>query len=206
MARRAKGSNAIAAKKTHAKGDYSRATGFSQPVHDEVLPGFVDGLRRGLHATYPAPSAHKSALASAPGRHSFASCDSADSPAPPHSRWRAAAVLDGVILVSYINRVVRGGHAPAGRRRAGRHLATTACADDRLRGRHRFIPRLHRDGDRLGDPAAARAGGGWGDAHRAAPHPAGATSPVLSRVPACGTARTRRCWPRATIRAPGVSP
>src|SRR5262245_16234809 len=71
--------------------DCSRATGFSQPVHDEVLPGFVDGLRRGLHATYPAPDAHGSALASAPGRHSFASCDSADCPAPRHSRWRAAA-------------------------------------------------------------------------------------------------------------------
>jgi alkylation response protein AidB-like acyl-CoA dehydrogenase len=66
--------------------DCSRATGFSQPVHDAVMPGFVAGLRRGLHATYPAPDAHRSALVSAPGRHSFASCDSAGYPAPPHSR------------------------------------------------------------------------------------------------------------------------
>src|SRR5262245_16207162 len=70
--------------------DCSRATGFIQPVHDEVLPGFVDGLRRRLHATYPTPGAHGSALASAPGRHSFAFCDSADCSAPPHARWRAA--------------------------------------------------------------------------------------------------------------------
>src|SRR5215510_13447114 len=66
--------------------DCSKATGFSQPGHDVVMPGFVDGLRRGLHATYPAPGAHGSARASAPGRHSFASCDSAGCPAPPHSR------------------------------------------------------------------------------------------------------------------------
>ena len=51
--------------------DCSKATGFIQPVHDEVMLGFVDSLRRGLHATYPAPDAHKSALASAPGRHSL---------------------------------------------------------------------------------------------------------------------------------------
>ena len=36
----------------------SKDTGFIQPVHDAVLPGFVDGLRRGLHATCPAPGAH----------------------------------------------------------------------------------------------------------------------------------------------------
>src|SRR5215475_13881971 len=71
--------------------DCSKATGFIQPVHDEVMQGFVDGLRRGLHATCPAPDAHGSARASAPGRHSFASCDSAGCPAPRHSRWRAAA-------------------------------------------------------------------------------------------------------------------
>ena len=34
------------------KGDCSRATGFIQPVHDEVMQGFVDGLQLGLHATY----------------------------------------------------------------------------------------------------------------------------------------------------------
>ena len=33
--------------------DCSRAAGFIQLVHDEVMPGFVDGLRLGLHATYP---------------------------------------------------------------------------------------------------------------------------------------------------------
>src|SRR5215467_914175 len=38
------------------KGDCSRATGFIQLVHDEVRQGFVDGLRLGLHATYPAPA------------------------------------------------------------------------------------------------------------------------------------------------------
>src|SRR5919204_1964007 len=71
--------------------DCSKATGFIQPVHDGVRRGFVDGLRLGLHATYPRPSGHGSALASAPGRHSFASCDSVGCPAPLHSRWRAAA-------------------------------------------------------------------------------------------------------------------
>src|SRR5215813_5407356 len=71
-------------------GDCSRATGFIQPVHDGVMQGFVDGLQLGLHATYPMQDAHGSALASVPDRHSFASCDSAGCPAPPHSRWRAA--------------------------------------------------------------------------------------------------------------------
>src|SRR5215510_13798466 len=69
----------------------SRATGFIQPVQDEVMQGFVAGLRRGLHATYPAPGAHGSALASAPGRHSFASCESAGCSAPPHWMLMAAA-------------------------------------------------------------------------------------------------------------------
>jgi hypothetical protein len=35
-------------------GDCSRATGLIQPVHDEVMQGFVDGLQLGLHATCPA--------------------------------------------------------------------------------------------------------------------------------------------------------
>ena len=39
-------------------GDCSKATGLIQPVHDEVRQGCVAGLRRGLHATYPAPGAH----------------------------------------------------------------------------------------------------------------------------------------------------
>src|SRR4029434_8570119 len=69
----------------------SKDTGFIQPVHDGVRRGFVDGLRLGLHAPYPRPSGHGSALVSAPDRHSFASCDSVGCPAPPHSRWRAAA-------------------------------------------------------------------------------------------------------------------
>src|SRR6516165_12543554 len=71
--------------------DCSKATGFIQPVHDEVRQGFVDGLRLELHATYRAPDAHGSALASAPGRHSFASCDSAGCPAPRHWRLLGAA-------------------------------------------------------------------------------------------------------------------
>ena len=71
--------------------DCSESTGFSQSVQGEVMQGFVDGLRRGLHATYPAQDGHGSARASALDRHSFASCDSADCPAPPRSRWRAAA-------------------------------------------------------------------------------------------------------------------
>jgi len=37
--------------------DCSKDTGFIQPVHDGVRRGFVDGLRRELHATYPAPDA-----------------------------------------------------------------------------------------------------------------------------------------------------
>jgi hypothetical protein len=57
-------------------GDCSKDTGFIQPVHDGVRRGCVDGLRLGLHATYRRPSGHGSARAFAPGRHSFASCDS----------------------------------------------------------------------------------------------------------------------------------
>src|SRR5262249_47668594 len=60
--------------------DCSESTGFSQSVQDEVMQGFVDGLRRGLLATYPAQDGHGSARASARDRHSFASCDSADCP------------------------------------------------------------------------------------------------------------------------------
>src|SRR5438552_17828123 len=82
--------NAVASKSGKIR-DCSKDTGFIQPVHDGVRRGFVDGLRLGLHTTYPRPSGHGSALASAPGRHSFASCDSAGCPAPPHSRWRVAA-------------------------------------------------------------------------------------------------------------------
>ena len=33
------------------RGDCSRATGLIQPAHDEVMQGFVAGLRLGLHAT-----------------------------------------------------------------------------------------------------------------------------------------------------------
>ena len=44
--------------KIDSDGVCSKDTGFIQPVHDAVLPGFVDGLRRGLHATCPAPGAH----------------------------------------------------------------------------------------------------------------------------------------------------
>ena len=73
------------------RGDCSRATGLIQPVHEAVMPGWVDGLQRRLHATYRAPGAHGSAPASAPGRHAFASGDSAGCLAPPHARWRAAA-------------------------------------------------------------------------------------------------------------------
>jgi len=39
-------------------GDCSSTTGFSPPVHDEVRRESVDGLRLGLHATYPAPGVH----------------------------------------------------------------------------------------------------------------------------------------------------
>src|SRR5712691_5303470 len=73
------------------RGDCSKVTGFIQPVHDEVRRGFVDGLRLGLRATCLAPSAHRSGLACAPGRCVFASCDSADCPAPPHSRSQVTA-------------------------------------------------------------------------------------------------------------------
>src|SRR5262252_5765766 len=51
------------------KRDCSKDTGFIQPMHDGVRRGCVDDLRRGLHATYPRPSGHGSALATAPGRH-----------------------------------------------------------------------------------------------------------------------------------------
>src|SRR5215471_19103126 len=71
--------------------DCSRATGFIQLVHDEGRQGCVDGLRRALHATYPVPDAHGSALASARGRHSFASYDSVGCPVPQHWMWLAAA-------------------------------------------------------------------------------------------------------------------
>jgi hypothetical protein len=76
---------------TEVSRDCSRAAGFIQPAHDEVMQGFVAGLRRGLPATYPAHDAHGSALASALGRHSCASDDRAGCPAPPHARWRAGA-------------------------------------------------------------------------------------------------------------------
>ena len=39
-------------------GDCSKDTGFIQPVPDGVRRGFVDGLRLGLHATYPGPTVH----------------------------------------------------------------------------------------------------------------------------------------------------
>src|SRR5712691_1764846 len=71
-------------------GDCSKYTGFIQPVHDGVRRGFVDGLRLGLHATYPGQDAPGSALACAPGRPAFASCGSVGCPAPPHSTWTAA--------------------------------------------------------------------------------------------------------------------
>src|SRR5215510_14254184 len=70
--------------------DCSRATGFIQLVYGEVMQGFVDGLRLALPATYPGPDAHGSARASARGRHSFASCDSAGCPVPRH--WMSKAV------------------------------------------------------------------------------------------------------------------
>src|SRR5437870_1802186 len=41
-------------------GDCSKDTGFIQPVHDGVRRGFVNGLRLGLHATYPAQDAPES--------------------------------------------------------------------------------------------------------------------------------------------------
>src|SRR5437762_7770956 len=49
---------AMARSKAHENRDCSKVTGFIQPVHDEVRRGFVDGLRLGLRATYPAPSVH----------------------------------------------------------------------------------------------------------------------------------------------------
>ncbi len=42
--------------------DCSSTTGFIQPVHDAVMPGFVDGLQRGLHATYPAQDVYEALL------------------------------------------------------------------------------------------------------------------------------------------------
>src|SRR5215208_2910850 len=76
--------------KQRVTGDCSRATGFIQLVHGEVLQGFVDGLQLALHATYPVQDAHGSARASARGRHSSASCDSAGCPVPRH--WMSTAV------------------------------------------------------------------------------------------------------------------
>src|SRR2546422_4941249 len=52
--------------------DCSKDTGFIQPVHNGVMRAFVDGLRFGLHATYPALNVRESALACARGRHVFA--------------------------------------------------------------------------------------------------------------------------------------
>src|SRR5215831_10259282 len=76
---------------TFAYRDCSNDTGFIQPVHDEGRREFVDGLRLALHATYRAQDAHGAALVSAPGRHSFAFCDSADCRVPPHWTSRVAA-------------------------------------------------------------------------------------------------------------------
>ena len=50
--------NTLANSKLGLFGDCSRATGFIQPVHDEVMQGFVDGLRLALHATYPVQDVH----------------------------------------------------------------------------------------------------------------------------------------------------
>src|SRR5262249_18665821 len=72
-------------------GDCSKDTGLIQPVHDEVMPGFVDGLQRGLHATYPAQDAHGFALACGRDRRCLARCDSADCRVPPHWTSRVAA-------------------------------------------------------------------------------------------------------------------
>src|SRR5262249_8524671 len=71
--------------------DCSKDTGFIQSVHDGVRRGFVDSLRRGLHAPYPAPGAHGSALACVRDRRCFASYGSAGSRVPRHGMWRAAA-------------------------------------------------------------------------------------------------------------------
>ena len=46
-------------------------------MHDAGRRGFVDGLQRGLHATYPAPDAHGSALACVCDSRCFASYGSA---------------------------------------------------------------------------------------------------------------------------------
>src|SRR5262249_21675782 len=71
--------------------DCSSATGFIPLGHDAVMQGFVDGLRLALHATYPVQDAHGSALASARGRHFFASCDSAGCPVLRHWMLLVAA-------------------------------------------------------------------------------------------------------------------
>src|SRR5262245_33141283 len=71
--------------------DCSKDAGFIQPVQAEAMQGFGDGLRLGLRATCPAPSARGSVLVYVPGRPVFASCDSADCPAPPHSTSLAVA-------------------------------------------------------------------------------------------------------------------
>src|SRR4029434_5264023 len=82
---------AKAASNTALSGDCSKATGPIQRVNDGVRRGFVAGLRLGHHATYPAQDAPESALAFVPGRHSFASCDSADCRVPPPWTSRVAA-------------------------------------------------------------------------------------------------------------------
>src|SRR5262249_60339997 len=69
----------------------SKVTGVIQPGPDGVRRGFVAGLQLELHATYPAPRGHESALVCARGRPAFASCDSAGCPVPRHSRRQAAA-------------------------------------------------------------------------------------------------------------------
>jgi hypothetical protein len=94
--------------------DCSSATGFIQPVHDEGMHGCVAGLRLGLHAPSPAPGAHRSALASAPGRHAGASCDSAGCPAPPPARWRACS---NVGAKSFFRGSPHGGNRGSRRRR-----------------------------------------------------------------------------------------
>src|SRR6267378_8107107 len=80
--------NALPAPQAPAYLPMAKARGITQ---DLVTRGFVDDLRLGLHATYPAPSAHESALVYARDRPAFASCDSAGSPAPRHARWRGRA-------------------------------------------------------------------------------------------------------------------
>src|SRR5262245_23018411 len=49
---------AYAEEKIISPRDCSRATGFIPLGQDEVMQGFVDGLRLELHATYPVPDAH----------------------------------------------------------------------------------------------------------------------------------------------------